>query len=380
MKANQLHIYKIIKFSLFVLLNLIISTVGYSQTSNWNESLAIKKFTVIIPADIQFNLPTNDQYELGYFIYANSLFSCAGKTAITPGAKFKVNVAFDDQGNVGYKENQQLITLVRNKTTDVVYGIELNYKDAKNKYIHLDSTTAESLKSSTWDFKYSSNNLCSFTTSFNLDYPYGLIPLGLNVSSGIVYNKNSENSYTLFPNKMNAGNYQFSIFFTDISFTSPTYSFNVNNFPNVPLIKSDSICNGETIEIPKEDIVNNLTRTLINTNDSYTINSPGTYYYNLTEKSNLCTTKDTIVIKQKNKCNNSSTVGNKIYINLANNEFVNLNQVDKVEIYDLSLKKIITLQTPTIWKGTDENGTVVPVGIYFMINSNKETTYISIGY
>lgn len=375
MKALRL---KYLKHLIIVLLTFSSNYLFATMTLNWNESSTIHGGKVEFAANVDFKLPTNDIYEVGFFINSGGgLYTCAGKADITPGAKFIVIVSGDPLGNLGYKNNQKYISFVRIKNSSTnLYGVEFNYRNDSSTYYNNVKNTVIGIKFSTWFNTLPAPKACINQDSLLIQLPYGVIPDNVTATNGMSVEKLSDEKILVRPKNFALGTYtiNFPCSWLTNSFLSYTFSITTSPTINNPIV-NEILCLGDTIKLPKVDLQSGLKR--IPKLSSYTLNlySIGSYDYIMKDTVTGCFTYQTYNIT---KC--TETLKNKIFVNIANNEFVQFESTEKIEIFDISLNKVKTIIAPQTWRGEDENGNTLPLGMYIVINSKKEVTYVTLVY
>ena len=98
----------------------------------------------------------------------------------------------------------------------------------------------------------------------------------------------------------------------------------------------------------------------------------GNYKITVIDSKN-CTASDDFILNRIEKCDpvitpNGDGIADTYYIE----------QSGKVKVYDLKRKLVNTLEAPTLWDGTDQNGALLDAGYYILIMDGQSPVHISI--
>lgn len=146
-------------------------------------------------------------------------------------------------------------------------------------------------------------------------------------------------------------------------------------FPATGLDSTYTICQGSVLTIPTFTVKDSLTRTALN-NTSYQLISPGKYYYKVSY-ANQCFTTDTVTVKYNTNC---TTHRESNLINPLKGDQVVFTESEKITIYNSHKEKVSEFDAPAIWSGTNQYGSILPVGYYFIIHSNGHQETITVAY
>lgn len=348
-----------------------------AQQSNWTVSSAPKRCTVIIPNNISQLLPTTDTYQIGFFVFTNNTFMNVG-SATYSSQGVRIDIAYDPQGINGYKENQRLITLIRNTSNqNVIYGVEFLYQNDQNKFILDGTITAQSIRYCSW-WKIVDPTLCMSQGDYELRIPYGLKP-AINFGAAI-RNHEEDGRFIIDASEMAGGwNYELSITSPYIKYSFLTYNFNLQYFPVEELNTQYEICPGGTLTLPTTVTVpqGQLTRTPYGTTKSLTVQAAGAYTYSYKFAQNSCFAIDTVTIVYKSDCDNT---GYPELINPQIGQELLFTKAEKIIVYDAAMTKVTEVISPCIWKGTNQNGNTLAPGLYFIIHEDGTTHDLTIMY
>jgi hypothetical protein len=353
----------------------------------WGNGLGAKKdFNVIIQADFNLKLPSNDVYTIGFFIKTGNFLINVGQAIYTPNVKNNIYVNTDPQSNYAYNNGDTLISLVKNNTTFKTYGIEFKYINNKNTYFLDDSTIVSGVLANTWDplFKYEA--YCETDGNIELKIPFGVKPNFL-IPNNTIYEiigssvliKQSvmprNTQYTFEVNQTNAS----------ITYTTSLYSYYLQQFPESKLNKTYVICPGNLISIDSLKIIDSLTRTPLNSKTPLIITKPGNYIYSskyfnpsiLQQLTCDCSKNDTIHVEFENNC--PATPKTKL-VNPFTNTSIFFEKNEKIKIYNASMEVVNVLQGPTLWEYTNSQSITLPVGIYYIFHEDEKSESLSIIY
>src|SRR5689334_6975978 len=122
-----------IKYILILLFLLAADILSFATAINWTDNTSNKTRSVSIPSTLNWNFPTNDTYEIGYFVYLTGTYSCVGKATVVPGQSLLINLGVYNGTTYGYNPGDRFITLIRNTNdTSKEYALEFSYGNDKN--------------------------------------------------------------------------------------------------------------------------------------------------------------------------------------------------------------------------------------------------------
>ncbi|HEY8401053.1 MAG TPA: hypothetical protein VIK89_07325 [Cytophagaceae bacterium] len=348
----------------------------YAQDFSWDESSASKAHKVIFPEDLTINLPDTGTYQIGYFIYdeSTSSFVNVGQAAYIPGKEVSIELGYDPAGVTGYKVGDRFITLIRNNANSQTYGVEFSYLDDKKWFALNGISYVSGVITSTWrDFLDNRFYFCKTEPPVALHIPYGLKP-SIYYTNDIVIDTSGDYPVLLFSEMgPTAGTIQ--MFTHGITYKQTLYAFILKEFPEGKLNKTYSICPGEIIIIPEYE--DTLRRTPV-ADGSYTLLAEGKYLFDVVYEKYGCRTKDTIIVTAPSEpCEKYN------YPEVINPEYgseIVFPEAGGLTILNAALEKVHQFKTPAIWNGTDSNGNLLPVGIYYIVHENGYMHSISIIY
>jgi len=367
--------------SIFILLLLLQGNL-WAQDSYWSIPPAPKRCTVIIPSNVLLNFPTSDTYQIGFFVFTNNALVNVGSTTYSS-QDIRIELGYDPLGVSGYKENQRLITLIRNTSNQkLVYGVEFIYQNDQNKYILDGSVTVLGIRYATW-WQAIDPVLCQSIGEYEIKIPYGLKP-ALNFGSAIRNHQNEDGKYFIDLDEMAGGwNYELSITSPYIKYLQNVYTFNLRFFPIEELNTDYELCPGSSLTLPATIAIpgypQQLTRTPIY-NSSLTLKAAGEYYYSYSfpySPTQICTTIDTLKVTYKENCTNTDYPE---LINPLTGQEVLFTKTEKIRVYDAAMNKVSELSSPCVWKGTDQEGNMLAPGLYFIIHEDGTTHDITLMY
>ena len=266
-----------------------------AQIVDWTKLPYPNGATFILPATISLSLPTTNNFEIGLFIQRNDSLLNIGKVNYVPNVQTTIPIVIKQ--NTFFDLEDQIITLVRDKSTLMNYGIEFTYQDDNNTVNQNETNIVNGIFSDTWR-KYTEAAYCRYVKYLVIPIPYGIRPK-ISYSADCVVDSSGKYPVILFsemPKTSIGGTFQITS--ANITFTNPLNSFGFLDFPFERLDTIFEVCPQISVTVQQFTAKDNLSRTAIG-NTPYQLVNPGKYYYTTVYTPNSCTTIDTISLVNK---------------------------------------------------------------------------------